>query len=90
MPKLSRRLPQIRLHKPSGQARIRIDRRDIDLGKFGSAEAKVCYDRVVAEWFGNHRQLPSQPTIEEPRATVGVPTISLVCQSRNPPGLTMT
>ena len=40
MPKLTHRLPQLRLRKPSGQARVRIDGKEIYLGKFGCAKAK--------------------------------------------------
>jgi integrase len=69
MPKLAHRLPQIRLHKPSGQARVRIDGREIYLGKLGSTEAKDRYDRVVAEWLANQRRLPVQTVAEEPKGT---------------------
>jgi integrase len=69
MPKLANRLPQVRLHKPSGQARVRIDGREIYLGKFGSAEAKERYDQVVAEWLANQRRLPARPAAEESQGT---------------------
>jgi integrase len=41
--------PTIQLHKPSGQARCRIDGRDVYLGRHGSPEAAAEYARVVAE-----------------------------------------
>jgi hypothetical protein len=69
MPKLIHSLPEARLHKPSGQARVRIDGREIYLGKYGSAEAKERYDRVVAEWLANQRRLPAPKTTEEPHGT---------------------
>jgi integrase len=50
MPKWVRRPPQARLHKPSGQARVRIDGPEIYLGKFGSAEARRRYAEVLADW----------------------------------------
>jgi hypothetical protein len=34
-------------HKPSGQARVRIDGKDHDLGPFGSPESKANYDLLV-------------------------------------------
>jgi integrase len=43
------RLPQPRLHKASGQARIRFGGRDIYLGRFGSEEAEQRYREVIAE-----------------------------------------
>jgi hypothetical protein len=37
------------LHKASGQARVRINGRDIYLGRYGSAESKEAYARLVGE-----------------------------------------
>src|SRR5262245_40581258 len=65
MPKLINTVPQLREHKPSGQARVRIDGREIYLGKFGSAEAKEKYDKLVAEWLANQRRLPAQAVADE-------------------------
>jgi integrase len=65
MPKLINAVPQLREHKPSGQARVRIDGREIYLGKFGSAEAKEKYDKLVAEWLANQRRLPAPVVAEE-------------------------
>lgn len=45
----SMRLPQPRLHKPSGQARLRVGGREIYLGRFGSDEAEQRYREVIAE-----------------------------------------
>ena len=50
MPKWGSRPPQARLHKPSGQARVRIDGNEIYLGKFGSAAARQRYAEVIADW----------------------------------------
>ena len=49
MPKRSR--PSYWLHKPSGQARVRIDGRDIYLGEYGSAESQERYDALVRDWL---------------------------------------
>jgi hypothetical protein len=91
VPKLSNRLPQARLHKPSGQARIRIDGRDIYLDKFGSVEAKECYDRLIAEWLANQRRLPVRP-VQEPTHETAVKEVlaafwrHAVVHYRNPDG----
>ena len=45
-----RRSPKLTHHKPSGQARVRIDGRDLYLGRFGTPEAEAAYHAVIAEW----------------------------------------
>ena len=45
-----RREPSYRLHKPSGQARVIIDRKHIYLGRFDSPESHAKYHRLVGEW----------------------------------------
>lgn len=42
------RIPQPRLHKPSGQARIRYQGRDVYLGRYGSDEASRRWGEVVS------------------------------------------
>jgi integrase len=61
MPRLIHRLPQARLHKPSGQARVRIDGREHYLGRFGTPEAKQAYQRLMAEHLANNRQAVAGP-----------------------------
>ena len=63
----SLRTPSYRLHKPSGQAVVTINRQDVYLGKFNSPQSRAEYDRVIAEWLGNGRQSPgtSDLTINE-------------------------
>ena len=55
MPKRTPHVPTYRLHKPSGQARVIIDREHIYLGKFGSPESRQKYDRLIAEWLTSKR-----------------------------------
>lgn len=50
MPKKNRK-PSYLLHKPSGQARVRIDGKDHYLGEYGSPESRDRYDELIAEWF---------------------------------------
>jgi hypothetical protein len=52
------RTPSYRLHKPSGQAVVTLDGRDIYLGKFRSPASRAEYDRLVAEWLAHGRRLP--------------------------------
>jgi len=46
-----RRRPMYTLHKPTGQARVRIDGRDFYLGEHGSQESRDCYDELISEWL---------------------------------------
>ncbi len=54
---MSFRTPSYRHHKPTGQAVVTLDGRDIYLGKHGSATSKAEYDRLIAEWLSNGRCL---------------------------------
>jgi integrase len=61
-------IPKYRLHRQSGQAIVTLsdglgNRRDVLLGKRDTAESRVEYARVIAEWEANGRRLPaSKPT----------------------------
>ena len=44
-------IPSYRLHKPSGRARVILDGKQIYLGRFGSAESREAYARLIAERF---------------------------------------
>lgn len=43
-------VPKYRLHKPSGLAVVRLDGRDVYLGRYGTPESQAEYQRVIAEW----------------------------------------
>jgi hypothetical protein len=58
MSNASPRIPSYRLHKPSGQAVVTIDGRDIYLGKFNSAASRTEYNRLIGEWLANAGTLP--------------------------------
>lgn len=45
------RKPTYLLHKPTGQARVRIAGKDVYLGLYGSPESRARYDELVSEWF---------------------------------------
>ena len=60
MPKTSSlRVPSYRRHKPTGQAVVTINGRDLYLGKWNSAASRAEYDRLIAEFLANGRQLGS-------------------------------
>lgn len=40
--------PAYRLHKPSGQAVVRLNAKDHYLGKFGTPESHALYDQLIA------------------------------------------
>ena len=52
------RTPAYRHHKPSNQAVVTLDGRDIYLGRYGSPQSRAEFDRLLAEWLANGRRLP--------------------------------
>jgi hypothetical protein len=58
---LSKRKPAYLLHRPTGQARVRISGKDIYLGKFGTPESRERYEELVTAWLMG--QDPSQVTL---------------------------
>jgi hypothetical protein len=58
-------VPTYRLHKQSGQAVVTlsdplVNRRDVLLGRHGSAESRAEYARVIGEWEASARRLPGR------------------------------
>lgn len=53
MPKSDRTFPKYSLHKPSGQARVRIDGKDHYLGEYGSPASKAMYEDLKQQWHIN-------------------------------------
>jgi len=73
-------LPQVRLHSGSGHARVRINGTEHWLGRFGSPEAQAAYDRLLAEYLANGRQVAPKaerqetpPPITQPEAVPANP-----------------
>ena len=60
MPKTN--IPNYRLHKASGQAFVELGGRRFYLGKHGSKASREEYDRRIAEYLDNGRQLPPTRT----------------------------
>lgn len=56
---VSHRLPSYRRHKPTGQAVVTLNGRDIYLGKWNTKESRAEYDRLIGEWLAAGRSLPS-------------------------------
>ena len=48
-------LPAMRLHKQSGQARIRLNGTEYRLGQWGSPAAQMRYDELIAAWIASGR-----------------------------------
>lgn len=72
MPKISSKskFPSYRHHKARGLAVVTLNGRDIYLGPYGTETSKIAYDRVIAEWLANGRQLPTAREEEQPDVTV--------------------
>lgn len=56
----SRALPKYRKHRPSGQAVVTLNGKDIYLGPHGTKTSHVEYDRLIQEWLAHGRMLPSK------------------------------
>lgn len=63
MRKPTQRTPSYCLHRASGQAVVRIDGKDHYLGKYGTPDSRAEYDRLIAEWLGNGRNLAASTTL---------------------------
>lgn len=58
-PRAKQKTPASRLHKATGQAVVTVNGRDHYLGRHGTKTSRYAYDRLIAEWLSNGRQLPS-------------------------------
>lgn len=55
------RIPSYSRHRASGQAVVRLQGRNVYLGRYGSAVSKAEYDRVITEWLAAGRKLANDP-----------------------------
>lgn len=61
MPKPSvSRVPSYRRHKPTGQAVVTLNGRDLYLGKWNTTASKAEYDRLIAEFLANGRRITNE------------------------------
>jgi len=67
-------LPTLQHHKPTGRARVTINGRDHWLGKWGSPEARLAYDRIIAEYLATRR-------VREPEAPPADPLVVTIAPS---------
>ena len=65
MSRRARKVPSYCLHKASGKAVVRLDGRDVYLGKHGSPESHEKYERAIAEWRIGHNGSAVSPGVEE-------------------------
>ncbi len=66
------RVPALTLHKPTGQARVRIEGRDHYLGSFGTDEAQERYKRLIAEWLSGQLATVSGVDVVSPGASLSI------------------
>jgi hypothetical protein len=69
------RIPSYRLHRPSGQAVVTLSGKDHYLGRHGSSESRVTYERLLAEWLVNDR---SRSSPEPPKSDLTINELLLV------------
>ena len=50
-----RKVPAYSLHKPTGQARVRLNGRDVYLGRHGTKVSKDKYRQLISEWLASQR-----------------------------------
>jgi len=55
MPRKKQLVPAYLLHKPTGQARVRIEGRDCYLGPYGSDESRIRYGQLVSKFAGGQQ-----------------------------------
>jgi integrase len=65
----ARKNPAYRLHRPTGQAVVRLDGRDFYLGKHGTDASREAYRRTVAGWL-----VTPHPGASNTPGPVGLPT----------------
>ena len=59
MPRLNNRIPKFSIHSVHGNAFVRLNGKQIQLGQGDSPESRREYDRVISLWLEHGRQLPA-------------------------------
>jgi integrase len=73
--------PSYLLHKPSAQARVRINGRDVYLGEYDTEASQEAYHRIIAQWTATSGKVDLAPAAGRRRAMVAPcndPTIAEV------------
>src|SRR4051812_14014278 len=78
-----RKIPSYRLHKPTGQAVVRLNGRDHYLGKHGSEASHEAYERLIGEWLATGQHRPPANAPASPDAPVALTINNLVKAFRN-------
>ena len=76
------RIPKYTHFKPRDLARVRIDGRDIYLGKYDSPESHAEYQRVIAEWLVQ-KQAPAKDDAEKKIVTVAELMLSFLRHAKD-------
>ena len=77
MPRLKNRPPKYYLHKRSGSAVVRINGREVYLGKYGSPESHERYAEALAEWKESLQPEPATPETAFDKLAKRVTVVSL-------------
>jgi len=76
------RIPKYTHFKPRDLARVRLEGRDIYLGKFNSPESHAEYQRVIAEWLVQ-KQAPAKDDSQEKTVTVAELMVSFLRHAKD-------
>jgi integrase len=74
MPRVKKKLPTYRFHKPSGQGVVSLSGRTHYLGKFESPRSRAEYERLLGLWLMGGRR-PLQPPGSNCPPTAGLPGV---------------
>jgi len=68
-------VPALQHHKPSGRARVTINGRDHWLGKWGTPEARLAYERLIAEFLATRHIREAQPAATTATVVTVAPSV---------------
>jgi hypothetical protein len=81
-----RKVPAYRLHKPTGQAVVRLDGKDHYLGRHGTEASRESYRRTIAEWLTAGGLRPPASGVRAPAVSPTVDELILAFWSRHAEG----
>lgn len=68
---MPKRIPGYLLHKPSGQARVRLNGTDHYLGPHGSPESRKRFDELIADYLRRKRRPSTSASFDAPQMSIG-------------------